>query len=187
MAPAALGVVGMAEGAVVQVGPEDLLRQAAEIGHDTHQHILRPLQMQGQRQVMVIDHIVPPFRAQHGRDHVPAKVGAGRLGGAGAPFLAFQRHLANSDGDLGRAQLVDLHGTENGLANRHVRLLECKRYGHRGDERAPGDMRMEKRIAGLRVNELIWYDGEGERHKGGRRSRSATIWPKERCGNLKRS
>ena len=81
--------------------------------------------MQRPRQVVMIDDVVAVLRPEHDRDHMLAEKLGSLLFALVTPALALLLDLPNADRHLGRAQVCDRNGLENGFANRqHAGLLD---------------------------------------------------------------
>jgi hypothetical protein len=118
-----LAVEGMHPRAIVHYGPKLVLLEFAEIGDERHRHVLDALVMERTRKMMMIDHIVARFWAEHGWNHVLAEKFSALFGGDFAPALALGFDFAHSDGKLSRAKIGNWHGRQHGFAN-HIALLE---------------------------------------------------------------
>jgi hypothetical protein len=80
---------------------------------------LDTLVVQGAGQMMMINNIMMPVRAEHDRDHMLAKQLGPIPGLVLPPALALFLHLAHSDRHLGRAQREDRDRMQDRVA--HIR------------------------------------------------------------------
>lgn len=76
------------------------------------------LQMQGEREMMMVDNVVPPLGAQNDRDQVVAEKVSNLLRTAPAQMLPLFLYLLHTDSDLGRPQAGDGNRSENGIAGK---------------------------------------------------------------------
>jgi len=102
----------MQPASIVEIHPERLPRQSAQVGDHGRGYLLDPFLMQRQRQMVMIDDVVFIARPPHHRDEVRAeKIGllAGRMI---APTLALGFHLAHAHRHLRRPQCGNRYGMD---------------------------------------------------------------------------
>ena len=75
--------------------------------------------MKRPHQMVMVDDVIAVFRPQDHRDHMPPQELAALVAGHAPPGPAFLRHLAQTDGDLGRPQLGDRNRMQDGFADMH--------------------------------------------------------------------
>jgi hypothetical protein len=92
--------------------------------HHGNHYIFDAFVMQRSRQVVMIDDVMAVLRPEHDRDHVLAEKLLSLHFALGTPALALLLDLPNADRHLGRAQVCDRNGLENGFAKRHGGLLD---------------------------------------------------------------
>ena len=107
VAPAAVDVVGVDPTVVIAENPERIGLKLAQVGNDGDQHVLHPLLVERERQMVMIDDVVALLRTPHDRDHVAAEILADLLRFLVAKALALVIDLAHADRHLGRPQAFD--------------------------------------------------------------------------------
>src|ERR1700686_367632 len=101
----------------------------------------------------MIDDVVAVLRPEHDRDHVLAEKLLSLHFALGTPALALLLDLPNADRHLGRAQVCDRNGLENGCAKRHGGLL--KSANNRSASRPLRDSRLRAHCSEKDIQSLI--------------------------------
>src|SRR5215471_9166069 len=110
----------MQPSSIIDEDPELVLIQAAQIGHDRHEHLLHAFLQKSAAQVVVVDDEVAIFGTKEHGDHVPPEVLRRLLVAcltALSPASPLGFDLAHTDRDLRRAQLFDGNCRQDGSSN----------------------------------------------------------------------
>ena len=83
--------------AIVHDDPECVRLELAQIGDDSDRDVADLLLVKRTGEMMMVDHVVPVFRTEDHRDHVPAEKFAAVLGADLFPVLALRQNLAHAD------------------------------------------------------------------------------------------
>jgi hypothetical protein len=92
---------------MIEHDPERVHLERAQVRDHADEHVLEPLFVERQSQVMMVDDVVPCFGTEHDRDHVGAEILADLLGNVLAQMLALLAHLTHPDRHLSRSQVGD--------------------------------------------------------------------------------